>query len=183
MKTPKHDHKTRILLIDSMTAPQGLQSYANVLTATVATLGDDSKPRNWVRPYFTQRIKGDTGGMTVSLFKCSHGGSTDILASNSAPSVKASNASEYLEVAQALKGFYARLVKLDDTQGWATTEVEKLIRMIIAMKVVAIYSRPDKEIEGWLHKGEWIVESIGEFKNRLTHFLAKSAKESIIASA
>ena len=57
MKAPKHDQKTRILLIDSMETPHSVRAYGDILKATVACLGDDGMPRNWSRPYFSERFK------------------------------------------------------------------------------------------------------------------------------
>ena len=158
-------------MIEELTAPCDARgNVPDVFCAIVAKVGEDGKPRNWSKPYYEERVNGDTGGFSIRAFRCDDGA---ILSLWRGREVESDDVEDYLDTATALKGVHKRLTAMNASEGYAADEIASMLRLIRAFRVEAVYSRPADYHSEWLTKGEWKVETVGEFANRLRSVLSR----------
>jgi hypothetical protein len=167
----KTTHKTRILMIEELKAPCDARgNVPDVFRAIVAKVGEDGKPRNWSNPYHEERVNGDTGGFSIRAFRCDDG---KVLSLWRGREVESDDVQDYIDAVTSLRGVHKRLAVMKADEGYAADEIASMLRLIRAFRVEAVYSRPEHYHSEWLTKGEWKVETVGEFANRLRSVLSR----------
>ena len=87
------------------------------------------------------------------------------------PSVAYGTRKDYERAAKGLAKVEKHLEKAYQARGNAADPAEEMGRWLEACGIKVVYSRPTSEDPGWLNKGEWRKETVGQFVNRLRSLL------------
>lgn len=166
----KNKSRERILLVSSLERPDAGNCDRTVLdypfSAVVACVDpDDDKPRNWRLPPYFDRFPSDTGGCSIRAWEHEPG---RLLASSSGPEINYGELADYESAVKALKTIKRRRSKIDKDRGLPNdlTGVEDVCRWIEATGVKRVFRRLGEDT-GWLSKGDWKVDSVGDFLSEL----------------
>lgn len=166
----KNKSRERILLVDTLERPDASNCDRSVtnypFSAIVACVDpEDDKPRNWSLPYTWDRFPSDTGGCSLRAWEYEPG---RLLASSSGPEIRCGKLEDYEWAAKALKSIDRRRRKIESDRGTANdpTGVEDVCRWIESTGVKRVYRRVGED-SGWLSKGDWKVDTVGDFLGEL----------------
>jgi len=139
--------------------------YTPEISLNIARLGNDGLPRNFSIDYETP--KSANGGCSARIFATEHGeGIQANLFSWYGPALSFPDLRDYQHGLRAMERIGKRMEAMQRVRGSSVDCADAMGRFLEASGIIHVYSRPAGCRELNHTRGEWRIESIGDFVNR-----------------
>jgi hypothetical protein len=178
MKTPH-----LVAMVNSWASPLGIWDSSKGATVSrdielvIARLDTkDNTPRNYSHQY--EEREDTAGGCKARLWGHQWGDDKPrTLLATHGPDITSGDLDDYERAVKGMRKMAKALAAMETQRGGSIDASESLGRWLEACGVTQVYSRPDGERNhGWLNKGEWRVESTGQFLYRVRMAMPENAR-------